>query len=141
MKKLFLSYAATLPIGLKFSDFEAEMATLPGKYAPPFGAMMLARGDDGTPLGCVAVRPAGPGDTAELKRLYVVPAERDTGLGKALVETALAEASRLGYREIRLDTWRSMTGALTLYDETGFRPIPAFYDAPVRGTIFLGRSL
>ena len=139
--RLFEAYAASLGIDLSFQDFAAELATLPGKYAPPGGELLLARGAGGEPLGCVALRPLGTDGCCEMKRLYVSPQARGLGLGRALVEALLQEARRLGYRELRLDTLPTMASALRLYREAGFVPIPPYYDTPLAGTVFLGRRL
>jgi GNAT superfamily N-acetyltransferase len=138
--RLFQAYAASLPIDLGYQDFEAELAELPGKYAPPNGELLLARGIDASPLGCVALRPLDD-RCCEMKRLFVLPASRGLGVGQALVETVIAAATRIGYREMRLDTLPSMAGAIGLYAGAGFVPIPAYYQTPIGGTIFLGRSL
>ena len=76
-----------------------------------------------------------------MKRLYLIPAARGLGLGAALAETIVSEAARLGYAEMRLDTLPSMTGALALYDRFGFKPIPAYYDTPIEGTVFLAKRI
>ncbi len=138
---LFRAYAASLPIDLAFQDFEAELAALPGKYSPPHGALFLARGVGHGALGCVALRPLGEAGICEMKRLYVDPAARGLGLGKALVEAILNEAISLGYLEMRLDTLPSMHGALALYAGFGFAPVKAYYDTPVPDTVFLARRL
>jgi GNAT superfamily N-acetyltransferase len=137
---LFRAYAASLDVDLAYQDFAAELAGLPGKYAPPAGALLLARDEAGRPLGCVAMRPLGPG-VCEMKRLYVVPEARGLGLGRRLVEAVLAEARRAGHREIRLDTLPTMTAAIAFYRSAGFRPIPAYYPTPVEGTLFFARRL
>jgi ribosomal protein S18 acetylase RimI-like enzyme len=137
---LFRAYAASLPIDLGYQGFEAELAALPGAYAPPTGGLFLARRADGAASGCVAFRPLEP-LVCEMKRLYVVPAARGTGLGRALASRALDEAARLGYAAIRLDTLPTMEGALGLYRDLGFRPVAPYYDTPVAGTVFLGRDL
>jgi GNAT superfamily N-acetyltransferase len=138
---LFRVYAASLPIDLAYQDFEAELAALPGKYAPPSGALLLARGAGGDALGCVALRPLGELGFCEMKRLYVRPEARGLGLGKALVEVILYEAGRLGYAEMRLDTLPSMQDALALYAGVGFERINAYYDTPVPDTVFLAKRL
>jgi GNAT superfamily N-acetyltransferase len=138
---LFQAYAASLPIDLGYQDFEAELATLPGKYAPPAGALLLARDASGCAVGCVALRPMEPAGCCEMKRLYVAPEGRGLGLGRALVEAITGTAARLGYREIRLDTLPTMTQALSLYGKSGFEPVPAYYATPIAGTIFLARRL
>jgi ribosomal protein S18 acetylase RimI-like enzyme len=137
---LFRAYAAALPVDLAYQGFADELATLPGRYAPPGGTLLLARRLDGTAVGCVAVRPIG-GGACEMKRLYVAPAGRGLGLGRTLAEAAIAAARRDGHREIRLDTLPTMGTALALYRSLGFAPMPAYYDTPVAGTVFLSRPL
>ena len=88
---LFRAYAAALDIDLGVQGFEQELAELPGAYAPPHGALLLARGEKATSLGCVAIRRLD-GRACEMKRLYVCPEARGTGLGRALVAAVLAEA-------------------------------------------------
>jgi ribosomal protein S18 acetylase RimI-like enzyme len=139
--RLFEAYAAALGIDLSFQDFAAELAALPGKYAPPTGELLLARGLQGEPLGCVALRPLGTDGCGEMKRLYVSPHARGLGLGRVLVTAIVQAAQRLGYRELRLDTLPTMTGALHLYRDAGFVPIAPYYDTPLAGTVFLGLRL
>jgi ribosomal protein S18 acetylase RimI-like enzyme len=76
-----------------------------------------------------------------MKRLYVSPEGRGLGLGERLVDAVMKEASRIGYREMRLDTLPSMAGAIALYRKLGFEPMESYYDSPVLGTIFMRRSL
>ena len=99
---LIREYADALGVDLCFQDLERELAELPGAYAPPRGRLFLAR-VDGQTAGCVALRPLGP-DVCEMKRLYVRPAFRGAGAGRALVERVLAEAKAIGYRRMVLDT-------------------------------------
>lgn len=137
---LFRAYAASLPVDLGYQDFEAELAGLPGKYASPAGALLLARAPDGAPLGCVGLRPLGDG-VCEMKRLYLDPAARGSGLGRALA-AAIADAARaLGYRELCLDTLPGMTAALGLYRAMGFTEIAAYYAPTPPGTVFLALRL
>lgn len=138
---LFSAYAFSLGIDLAFQGFEAEVADLPGGYAPPWGCLFLARDSFGRAVGCVGVRPIMPDGCCEMKRLYVAPEGRGFGLGRRLVEAVIAEAVRIGYREMRLDTLPTMSGAIALYERTGSRPIAPYYETPLAGTIFLGRSL
>jgi hypothetical protein len=58
--KLFRAYASSLDIDLSYQCFDAEMAAMPGKYAPPAGELLLARDSNGTPVGCVGLRPIEP---------------------------------------------------------------------------------
>jgi ribosomal protein S18 acetylase RimI-like enzyme len=120
---LLREYEAGTGRSLCFQDFDAEVAGLPGNYAPPRGAMLLARQAGGEQfLGCVALRPVpGRPDLCEMKRLYVRPGGRGSGLGRTLALAVMAEACRLGYRRICLDTLPDMKAAQTLYRALGFR--------------------
>jgi len=138
---LFRAYAAALDVDLGYQDFAAELAGLPGRYASPAGVLLLAREAMGQPVGCIALRPLGTDGSCEMKRLYVAPAGRGGGLGRALVEAVIAEATRIGYREIRLDTLPSMQAAQALYEAIGFVPITPYYDTPIAGTRFLSLRL
>lgn len=111
---LFRAYAFSLGIDLAFQGFEAEVAALRGGYAPPWGCLFLARDSLGRAVGCVGVRPIMPDGCCEMKRLYVAPDGRGFGLGRRLVEAVIAEAVRIGYREMRLDTLPTMSGAIAL---------------------------
>jgi ribosomal protein S18 acetylase RimI-like enzyme len=138
---LVRAYAASLPIDLAYQDFESELAAMPGKYAPPAGVLLLARGTDGAALGCVALRPlSDPGD-CEMKRLYVAPAGRGLGVGRALLTTLISTAGQIGYHRMLLDTLPSMQAAMTLYEKAGFVTIPPYYDTPVAGTRFMALAL
>jgi ribosomal protein S18 acetylase RimI-like enzyme len=139
--RLFEAYAASLAVDLDYQGFAAEQAGLPGKYAPPEGALLLARDRGGEPAGCVALRPLEAGRICEMKRLYVAPAGRGAGLGRALMQAAIEVARSLGYREIRLDTLPDMKAAQALYRDAGFRPTAPYYETPVAGTVFLRLSL
>ncbi len=134
---LFRAYAASLDVDLAYQDFEGEMRGMPGKYAPPRGCLLLARLADGTPVGSVALRPIEPAGSCEMKRLYVAPEGRGLGIGEKLVAFLTEEARRIGYREIRLDTLPTMTGAMALYRKLGFEEIAPYYDTPVAGTRFM----
>lgn len=137
------AYAASLAVDLCFQDFGAEIAAMPGKYAPPDGELLLARNTGGLPLGCVGLRPLADAGVCEMKRLYVAPAGRGLGLGlgRALVEAVVGEARRIGYQEMRLDTLPSMAEALALYRTAGFRAIEPYYATPIAGTVFLAKNL
>jgi ribosomal protein S18 acetylase RimI-like enzyme len=138
---LFRVYAASLGVDLSYQNFEAEMAAMPGKYAPPAGELLLARDPGGMPIGCVGLRPIEPDGCCEMKRLYVAPEGRGLGLGERLVNAVVEEAERIGYREMRLDTLPSMAGAQALYRKLGFEVIQPYYDTPVVGTLFMRRVL
>ena len=138
---LFREYVDWLGIDLSFQDFAAELAALPGKYAPPTGELMLAYSPRGDVLGCVAVRPLAGMTVCEMKRLYVRPAARGLGIGRALVAAIIEAAQALGYAQMKLDTLPTMPEALALYQGFGFMRIPAYYHNPVQGRFIWGRIL
>jgi len=140
--ELLRAYEKGLGISLCFQDFEAEIASLPGAYAPPGGALILARSAGGNLVGTVALRAFdATRGICEMKRLYVAPAGRGQGLGRRLAERAIDEARRLGYRAIRLDTLPVMREAQALYAALGFRDIANYNANPIEGTRFLEKTL
>jgi ribosomal protein S18 acetylase RimI-like enzyme len=138
VRTLFEEYAVALGVDLGFQDFERELAELPGDYAPPGGRLLLAL--DPEPVGCVALRPYEPG-TCEMKRLYVRPEYRGTGLGRRLVEAIVAAGRDAGYERMRLDTMPSMEAARALYRSLGFVEIEAYRVNPVHGTTYFELAL
>jgi putative acetyltransferase len=139
-RALFLEYARSLDFSLCFQGFDSELQNLPGDYAPPGGTLIVAV-VDGAPAGCVALRPESD-DAAEMKRLYVRPAYRGLGLGRALAEAVMSAARSLGYFRIRLDTVApSMRSAVELYQAMGFQEIAPYTDNPVDGARFFEMRL
>lgn len=137
--ELFQEYAVDLDIDLGFQGFDEEVATLPGDYAPPRGALLLAW-VDGSPAGCCALRPLDTSDypnAAEMKRLYVRKVFRGFGLGRHLAEATLDAARQAGYASVLLDTLDDMEAARALYAELGFEEIPPYYHNPVVGAHYL----
>ncbi|UTP41305.1 GNAT family N-acetyltransferase [Phenylobacterium sp. LH3H17] len=138
---LFEAYARSLPVDLGYQDFGAELASLPGKYAPPRGELLLARDAAGGALGCVSLRPLPAAGRCEMKRLYLAPEARGTGLGRALAEAIIQTARDIGYGELRLDTLATMTSAIGLYRQLGFAEIEPYYAPTPPGTIFMALRL
>jgi GNAT superfamily N-acetyltransferase len=143
VRELFVEYAASLPIDLGFQNFDEELATLPGAYAPPGGALLLAL-VDGQPAGCVAMRPLPEADhpnACEMKRLYVRRAFRRFGLGRLLAERLMDLATQAGYSSMLLDTLDDMEAARELYASLGFVEVPPYYYNPVPGAHYLRADL
>lgn len=138
---LFTAYAKSLNIDLAFQDFFAELANLPGKYLPPNGILLLARNAEDGAIGCVGLRPLDDDGVCEMKRLYVTPEGRGTGLGKALVKEVIQKAKGMGHQVMRLDTLGSMEAAKALYMGLGFVERKAYYDTPMEGTVFFELDL
>lgn len=159
MRAIFRDYAATLDIDLGFQNFEGELAALPGDYAEPRGALLLAlvdvRHPDAEPAtpaiprgngemayvaGCCALRPLDNADypnAAEMKRLFVRPGFRGLGVGRQLVDAILAAAQGRGYACVLLDTLDDMESARALYQDLGFFEVPPYYHNPVAGAHYL----
>jgi len=139
VQALFRDYASSLDISLDFQDFDSELLGLPGHYAPPEGRLLLAW-RAGEAVGCVGLRPL-EGGVCEMKRLYVSPRARASGLGRQLAEHICAQAHVAGYSRMRLDTLPSMSAARRVYESLGFRAIPPYCFNPVPGAVFLELDL
>jgi ribosomal protein S18 acetylase RimI-like enzyme len=149
IRDMLREYVAWIGLDLAFQEIDAELDGLPGDYAPPFGALMVAL-DGPEYVGMIALRPLpdtpSPAEAprvkaAEMKRLYVRPSARGRGLARQLVTVICDEARRLGYQELRLDTLPMMDGAQALYESAGFVDIDPYYDTPIAGTRFMARRL
>lgn len=139
VRELFLEYAAWLNVDLCFQGFDEELASLPGAYARPDGRLLLAMQDEQA-AGCIALR-RFDADTGEVKRLWVRPAFRATGLGRGLAERVISEARAAGYKRLVLDTLGTMASAIALYRSLGFREIAPYYDNPLAGAVYMGLEL
>lgn len=162
-RSLFREYASALGIDLCFQNFDEELLALPGDYAGPRGALLLALVDvdaahprPETPnlfrangalahvAGCCALRPLDSADhvnAAEMKRLFVRQGFRGLGLGRQLAEAMLDAARSAGYGCVLLDTLDDMESARALYEEIGFVEVPPYYHNPIPGAHYLKADL
>ncbi|MEO8118942.1 MAG: GNAT family N-acetyltransferase [Rhodoferax sp.] len=139
LRGIFREYADSLQIDLCFQGFEAELAALPGEYSEPRGALLMALIDDKL-AGCCALRPLDTVDypnACEMKRLYVRPVFRRSGVGRQLVEAIMDCARQAGYDCVLLDTLDEMETARTLYQDLGFEEVPPYYHSPIEGAHYL----
>ena len=137
---LFAEYESSLGIDLCFQNFDKELAALPGDYAPPSGCLYLALENDEV-AGCIALRKIGA-RVCEMKRLYVRPKFRGTGLGRKLTERIIADARAIGYQRMRLDTLPGkMDQAIGLYRSLGFKDIAPYYDNPYDDVAYMELKL
>lgn len=139
-RALFREYEAWLGLDLCFQGFEAELASLPGKYAPPDGRLLLAY-EEQQLAGCIAMRKLDDG-VCEMKRLFVRDEFRAAGIGVRLIENLIADAREIGYKKMRLDTYPPKMGkAVSLYMSHGFIEIPPYYNNPHDDVLFMELSL
>jgi GNAT superfamily N-acetyltransferase len=139
VRKLFLAYAEWIEVDLSFQNFNEEFENLPGDYTPPEGSLLLAL-YDGRPAGCVALRRLED-YICEMKRLFVSLDLHGLGIGKRLAIEIIAEAKRLGYTRMRLDTMAKMKSAQKLYYSLGFKEIEPYRYNPVEATVFMELEL
>jgi GNAT superfamily N-acetyltransferase len=137
LRVMFREYAVWVGDGCFWvNDFEDELAALPGW----FHALLIARNEVGELIGSAAIKRLADG-TAELKRLYVRPSARGTGLGRMLAAAAIERARELGYAVIRLDTLPKMEAARGIYASLGFKPCEPFVEHPIEGVLFFEMNL
>lgn len=136
---IWREFIAQSPVNLDYQKNDDDFATLPAKYAPPDGCVLLAE-RDGEIDGCVAFRKISTA-ICEMKRLYVRPQARGSGTGRELVARLIDEARIAGYCEMRLDVMAKSTAARGLYAAFGFAPAEPISFNPVPGASFLGLHL
>ncbi len=134
VRSLFREYESFLKVDLCFQAFEEELAGLPGCYAFPDGALLLAMNGD-REAGCVAMRKLESG-ICEMKRLYVRSQYRGRGLGRQLATSIISEGAKLGYRLMRLDTLERLERAICLYKSLGFRKCNPYYKNPLPDVVY-----
>ena len=139
VRRLFREYAGELAVDLCFQDFEAELASLPGKYGPPSGRLWLDSAD-GAVRGCVALRKMDA-DVCEMKRLFVRPNYRRLGLGRRMAEQVIVAARQMGYRRMVLDTLERLKPAVRMYESLGFVRIDPYCTNPLPDAVFMRRML
>lgn len=139
IRRLFEEYSASLPVDLALQHIDHEMASLPGSYSAPRGALFLARAD-GSVAGCIGLRPFSE-SVGELKRLYVVPAFRGRGFARALVSAAIVAGRGSGYDALVLDSLDSMQAAILLYQSFGFRRTEPYWSNPFPNVQYFRLSL
>lgn len=139
VREMLREYVAWIGLDLAFQEIDAELNGLPGEYAPPGGALLVAV-DGQHHVGMIALRPSD-GPVGEMKRLYVRPEGRGRGLARQLITRLCDEAKRLGYSELRLDTLPMMGSAQALYEAQGFVDIAPYYETPIAGTRFMSKKI
>jgi len=128
VRELFREYQEWLGEVVCSLRLAEEIASLPGPYASPEGRLFLATAEDGVGVGCIGVRPHH-GPACEIKRLYVRPQARSTGLGSALIGAAIEASRELGYAEALVTTLPdTMPIAAAMYERLGFEPTEPFFD-------------
>lgn len=139
VRELFEEYQTELAVDLCFQGWTEELNGLPGKYAPPSGCLLLIY-DGHEPVGCGALRDLGDG-VCEMKRLYLRPSQRGSGLGREVSEKLMQRARELGYARIRLDTLRRLVPAIKLYQALGFEEIEPYNYNPEDDIVYFEREL
>lgn len=115
-------------LDISSQGIEDELASLPGKFAPPEGRLIMAVTSE-QPMGCAALRRID-GQVCELKRMFVLPQFRGQGVGKALARKLIQDARTMGYECMRLDTGNFWTAAIQLYESLGFQRIEPYHEVP-----------
>jgi ribosomal protein S18 acetylase RimI-like enzyme len=132
VKDLFRAYFQFLAqeddLDISYQGIEEELASLPGKFTPPDGRLIMAVMSE-QPIGCAALRRIDE-QVCELKRMFVLPQFRGQGIGKALASKLIEDGRTIGYECMRLDTANFWTAAIRLYESLGFQRIEPYNDVP-----------
>ncbi len=130
VRNLFRDYQAWLNTDICFDGFEEELASLPGRYSAPKGAVFLALSENNEVVACSAIRPRidKPDTEAEFKRLFVKETYRGHGMGRDIFDAAMLGAKEMGYKTVVLETLPIMKAAKHLYLDYGFEPVSAYFE-------------
>lgn len=139
VRDLFREYEAQIGVDLCFQNFTAELAGLPGEYAPPTGTLLVAV-ENGAIAGCVAAH-RWDATSCEMKRLFVRPGFQGCGMGRGLTNAVITWARDHGYGRVLLDTLPSMRSAQRMYEHLGFRDTEPYRPNPVEGTRYMALTL
>ena len=137
---LITEYAHTDLADAQNSSIWKDLQSIPGRYAPPKGGVLLAYWANEL-AGCAAFAPTTHAGLAEMKRVYVKPAFRRYGMARALAQAIIIAAQQAGYEHIAISTWGHNARAIALYHQLGFSPVPPFKDHASQGLVYLGRSI
>lgn len=138
---LFNEYIASLDFDLNFQNVDHELTILPTMYGPPTGRLFLVQ-SEGAFVGCAALRRIENDTTCELKRMYLRPACRGLGIGKAIMEKSIECARDLGYTVMKLDTiGYKMPWAVKLYESYDFRETIPYNHNPHEGVLYFEREI
>jgi putative acetyltransferase len=140
IKELFSSYQAELNEDLCFQSFDAELENPLLKYGSPKGLLYIALYHNAI-AGCIALQPLPNEGDCEMKRLYVKPEYRKYKIGEALVIELLAEAKKIGYKKMKLDTLERLVPAIKLYEKQGFQNVSAYYNNPLSNVVYMEKDL
>lgn len=153
IEKCFHTYTEWLDEDLTHQGYAAELDGLPGKYAAPGGALLLANDSETDQvLGCIAMRPldlplnhaklqSGTLRCCEIKRLFVYPEARGRQVARKLVQAVLERAKQSGYQEVFLDSLARMTAAIKLYQSEGFSEVEPYNTSPLAGTVYYSKNI
>ena len=139
-RKLFAEYAQELDENLCFQSFEDELLDPLKKYGAPKGCLLVAYNNEQA-IGCIALQPLHEEGVCEMKRLYVHPDFRSSGIGKALVQELLNVAKEKQYKKMVLDTLERLQPAIKLYLQKGFVITSAYYANPLSNVVYMEKQL
>lgn len=134
--QLLLEVDPSFEACLAMQNYDREIDELEIKFAPPKSTLIIAYDENGRAVGCVGIKKFSD-VICELKRLYVRPEYRKSGLGQRFTEMMIEKAREVGYKKMYLDTMPGLSAALRLYRRMGFYEIEKYYNNPVEDVIYL----